>query len=1777
MISLSKNKTLIQALDHVFPVRVIAFSKSGNKFAIVTADRIVHLYDEKNEKRSKFSTKPRNKGDLNSYCVKDACFSPDDTKLAVAQTDNIIFVYKLGNGWDEKITISNKFKLESPATCLTWPNELFFGSIEGKLFSGKLKSNQENKLYSSASALLRLCYKQGPRLANEEITKILAGHLDGKVFIVEYHQSAGRGATLIKYSRLIEKKKPIYCLSWGSDVCVATTDKVVTFHSPKGKLLQMFEGEQDDIKGFYCSAMSASGTHVFLGGFNGFKMFSQLEESGEWNLNQQTKVPFYHSLFSACWHPSGDRLVLGTSCGCVDLYSCCLMRKRYRDTFEFVYLSWQKVNIVHLESKQSLLLNGRSSSKINSINVYHNDEYILAKTEESIIVGVWKTKVTSEFPWAVNGTEKFLFENPLALTMVSAGELIVFEYGREEVSAILKTCLGRSSLISLKINERPFGVSTNVGDDPSGWDNKKIAYLLDKHTIEVFDIVEESSFCVLKHHIGIDWLELNAKADSLLFRDRNGGLHCCNLVTGVKLQLLSSTAFTQWVQLSDVIVAEGGNRSYIWYSIDWENLSTTRSEVPIKGKVLGIEEISGSSQIKIKEPNEKTSYYPLDDTLVSFKAFLDDGFVAKALLIVSEYSADAARADKSAEMWTALAKAALMQSEFGIVERSFAAIGNISAARIFRKINKVFLKLKMDLGEVDAREHWLVQTMLLKYKCEFKLAEEIYLKNNQLREAILMYVTLEDWEKAVILAETHSYGELKQFRQDYEAYLTSTTQLRKLGILREGQEKIEEALELYLKAGAFMKASNLVLRHGETFSRDSICIVAEELRRKRLFESAGVLFEEIDDFEEALDCYNRAYAFEKAVELARRVSPDAVVDIESEWGEYLIKLGQHEPAIKHFVEAGKSKRAARACLSAGLWKRAEEISLAMKKFDFDTARIFLMELGEHYKVSGQYVDAEKVLVHANAYKECTEMYASIGEWQKAHAIGQKYMAETELRDLVFKHAESLTKQKKFSDAESLYLGMNEPDQAIRMYQKAEKFEDMIRLVSVYRKEKLQTTLLHLGQRCEAQGNFNLAERYYLRGKSAVRAVEMHASRKRFDLALKFAKQHLSDEICAKVILSWRKELGEDETITILRNTATASLVIDFLLKQKKFDLALRYAEKCCTEKLSDVDKARGEHLKEEDRFEEAHQCFVRANCGSEAVKMYLEKRDFLTALKIAEEASPEDTSLVLMEKGQHEASLGNYDAAEDLFISVNRPDLSLAMYERARQWSEAMRVATSYFPDKLPLLKKKAKMDESEGYASSSRLILREEKVEMNEESIADPRDVYDSAQTSEEARDFKKAIKKYLSAIPPDSTGNMESSHKELLGLLESGWERALELSKIHVKSLQAWATETAAQNFFKTRNYNTAAKLFESLDMVGRAVESYCKALDFTNAFRLAENDCHLQEVVEDARRNCLEEKGDYAELEKVGAFSSAIQIHIENKQWDEAFKLVASDAPQLAEDVLMKYLNDEIPKASNDIKTIYLICERLLRHAKWQKGRELNKTYIEALNLLFNLVISEGVRYPPAAELEPCIKALRGSFHAMFQAVGSSSLEESSFLAEKFLVCQLWQCYCVSKKNSLKDLSCYLSIFFLYFTHLIPADYVYFVAGTECRCNNLNGKAFVLLNKFIDICEAIADQDESVLEENTDTVDTDLPQDLFPNGLPKTAVIEEDIQEEIREYVLGSAMQTELNFGKNPFDQQYLDEVKAEISQQLEHFLRRYDSESFEIHKGKEITKVLKSFGL
>jgi len=245
-------KTLLSPQDGAAKVTAMTWSPTNNKFAVVTTDRVVILFDDTGERRDKFSTKPGDpKTGKKGYIVKGLSFSPDGTKIAVGQTDNILFVYKIGEDWGEKKVICNKFIQQSSVTCLIWPPEqpfIIFGLAEGKVRIANLKSNKSQTVYGTDAFVTALC-------ANPSGKGILSGHIDGAI-VRYFFDDEGSG---LSQGQLVRHACAPYALCWGSSIVAAGCDKRIVAYGNEGRVLQHFDYSKEDEKEFTVALCSPSG------------------------------------------------------------------------------------------------------------------------------------------------------------------------------------------------------------------------------------------------------------------------------------------------------------------------------------------------------------------------------------------------------------------------------------------------------------------------------------------------------------------------------------------------------------------------------------------------------------------------------------------------------------------------------------------------------------------------------------------------------------------------------------------------------------------------------------------------------------------------------------------------------------------------------------------------------------------------------------------------------------------------------------------------------------------------------------------------------------------------------------------------------------------------------------------------------------------------------------------------------------------------------------------------------------------------------------------------------------------------------------------------------------------------------------------------------------------------------------------------------------------------------------------------------------------------------
>lgn len=105
---------------------------------------------------------------------------------------------------------------------------------------------------------------------------------------------------------------------------------------------------------------------------------------------------------------------------------------------------------------------------------------------------------------------------------------------------------------------------------------------------------------------------------------------------------------------------------------------------------------------------------------------------------------------------------------------------------------------------------------------------------------------------------------------------------------------------------------------------------------------------------------------------------------------------------------------------------------------------------------------------------------------------------------------------------------------------------------------------------------------------------------------------------------------------------------------------------------------------------------------------------------------------------------------------------------------------------------------------------------------------------------------------------------------------------------------------------------------------------------------------------------------------------------------------------------------------------------------------------------------------------------------------------------------------QKHQLTNVLAKLNSCLLRYTKEIRADKAYFDAGTACRNSGSKDAAFIYLNRYIDLYDAIDDPDNAGGIENTDFENTDIPSP-FEIPLPEKNFISPEERDQIRDWVL------------------------------------------------------------
>ncbi|XP_064457098.1 intraflagellar transport protein 172 homolog [Ornithodoros turicata] len=1648
-------KTLLPPQDGAAKVTAIAWSPNNVKLAVCTADRVILLFDETGERRDKFSTKPiDSKYGKKSYVVKAIAFSPDSTKLAVGQTDNIIYVYKLGEDWGDKKVICNKFIQQSAITCMVWPlhGPITFGLADGKVRSANIKTNKSSTLYAADSYVVALT-------ASISGKGIISGHADGSVvrYFLEDDSSGDAQGKVMTHAC-----SP-YALAWTDHSIVAAgCDKRIIFYARDGRMLQQFDYSRNENEHeFTVAACSPSGQTVVVGSYDRVRVFTWSSAKKAWEESNRKEIPNAYTISSAIWKRDGSRLVLGTLCGAVLTYDCSLRKSIYNNKFEVTFVGPSQAIITNLATGSKTVLKSQFGHEIQDLKILGKDRYLVAYTPATLLLGDLAQEKLCEVFWeGTSRNEKFYFETESVCMIFNAGELSLVEYGQNEILGSVRTEFMNPHLLSVRLNER---------HRPGMVDNKKLAYLIDIKTIFVVDLVTGTTLAQIPHDSKIDWLELNETGQKLLFRDRRQRLSLFDIETQEKITLLNNCAFVQWVPDSDVVVAQSRQTLYVWYNIDAPERTTN---IPIKGDIFDVERLNDKTEVVVNE-GLTTVGYPLNEGLIEFGTAITDGDFSRAV----SYLESLELTEETASMWRTLGQMTLEAHMIPIAERCFAALGDVAKSKYLRDVMDIH-EASLDGMEEEKYTHYEVRARLAILEKNFKLAESIYLDQNKIDEAMDMYKRMHKWDELIALAESKNSSNLQQLQEEHAEWLLSNGMEGKAGELKEKEGNFDEALALYLKSGLPAKAALLLKSVPRMIEKhDVVQKVISALTRAELYEHAGDLYEMVEDYTKALNSFRQGHLYSRAIELARQHAPSEVVSLEEEWGDYLVSQRQLDPAINHFIEAGKTIKALEAAINARQWKKATQIIEVMD----DTPELtpYHAKLAQHFLSVGEYEMAEHFFVESGMANEAINMYNNVGKWEKALRLAKLHMKPEEVSKMYIEKATVLEHEGKLKDAEKLYIFIDEPDLAIAMYKKWRQYDNMIRVVKEYHPDLVNDTHLHLAKELESEGHHRQAESHLLAAGDWKAAVNMYRSNDMWDDAYNVAKTHGGAMAGKQVAYLWAKQLGGESAVKLLSKFGLLESAVDYAAENCAFDFAFDLAQTSAKQKLPEIHLKYAMFLEDEGKFHEAEAEFIKANKPKEAVLMYVHNQDWDNARRVAEAHDKDSVADVSIGQARVAFEAGQYQKAESLALRAQRPDLAVKFYKDAGMWNDALRVCKEYIPSHLADLQEQYENDlQFKGSRDADALLEQARDWERNGQ--------------------YERAVDCYM-RLSKDAISD--------IGVLEKCWVKAADLA---LKFLDEDKAETvvkrASRMLLDLNKYSSAAQLFLSINMIKDAVDTFIAGDEWTKAKKVAkEFDVRLEEYVDNLYKEHLRRQGQTEQLVNVDVVA-ALDVYVEKQQWKKCLEVAQQQGTQ----VLHKY--------------VALYATQLIRDGEVLEALHLYAdhgapAFPQNFNIYKHIVSSVyGLKGLNSADSYRSWAALRDVMFDLVQNLENEGRPEIKDFELLLMVSSYYatRSACLSQ-DTLADLATKISISLLRYTEYIPVDKAFYEAGLACKISNRESMAFVFWNHYLDICEAIEEGSLDTLD-HSDFQDTDIP---FEVPLPEKMYLTEAEHEEVKEWILAISM--------------------------------------------------------
>ena len=936
------------------------------------------------------------------------------------------------------------------------------------------------------------------------------------------------------------------------------------------------------------------------------------------------------------------------------------------------------------------------------------------------------------------------------------------------------------------------------------------------------------------------------------------------------------------------------------------------------------------------------------------------------------------------------------------------------------------------------------------------------------------------------------------------------------------------------------------------------------------FKQAEFCLSEHEKLDEVADMYKMMHMWNELLDFIELRSPNKLSETKEVYFKYLIDTQQYQHAAELKMKEGKPNDAVQIALDANKPVLAAEILIKDNGVQPQLIEVVIEQLAKQKKgldYAGQL--SEKLGKSDDALK----YYRASHNYFKALECAQNMKPEevVEIHREWAKYCSTETHDNESACAH--YVEAGDYKEAVFCAVQGQlwlKAAEILRSItsSIDLRDQLKTQILRVARYFGNSANsknqaeyISIAEDLFLSVEAHKDIVEMYLSNGRIQDAMKHGKRFLKtpkgkqselETICMNVAkrLS-KKEDTRSIAEQIYVEIGKPELAIDMYTQYNDTDSVSRLSSKVNIGK--DKLEQMGSKAEKEGNFELAEDSYIRAGQWKKAVFMYRHEKMWEDAQRVCRQCGTKDDELQIdvhwardiggQAGVQKLVSLG---VVEDALLyccdnsmtemaqtiiancktlkndTVNRAHLKIALCLESQSnfpAAEKFYLMAGQPREAIEMYTHNDMYNEAMRVARANGITdVQIQKSHSSPSKSSEQIGTLKEAMSLEKQGDYAAAINKYLS-LTIDECGNKSR--------LIQIYERTVQLAMKYASSMLSSVVTTVAKNMIEMNEYESLGAILEKIAAYSDAVEIYKLGNLWDNAKRLVQYlESADQEQFWKDYQKFLQSNQDVDKMVNIGAIEDALDVLAEQGKWEECITKAQDYGNQY-------YISKYTLLYAQDLLISSKYDEAISILSQFQPSID-EKSQNSTSNLCSFITLCE-----KAIPSLPSYETLRPSFYelrdVMFKALPFLKSNKSIFDKFKHLteavhiLCQI-DSFENTKDQAMIALAGKASLSLIRYVDVIPCDYVFYKAGSLMEMLKNDAAAIVFYGRLADIFDAInANRPEDVKALDNSAFDTSVPQ---PSAyfLRKKTFIQQRFVDRVSEWVLDKTVSSSVE-GKVP----------------------------------------------